>query len=81
VNVQQFLDLTALPEYIRRLPTFKDDFRVFVRQLDIGVGAVEDTVEFFPPVGIPESMIITVTAANANNLVNIEVWFLHSILR
>jgi hypothetical protein len=82
VNVQQFLDLTALPEYIRRLPTFKDDFRVFVRQLDLGVSSVEDTVEFFPPVGIPvESMVITVTAANVNNLVNIEVWFLHSILR
>jgi len=81
VNVQQFLDLTPLPEYIRRLPTFQDDFRVFVRQIDIGVSNIEDTVDFFPPFGIPTSMVITVTAANAANLVNIEVWFLHSILR
>lgn len=78
VGVQQTLDLTILPKYIRQLKTFRDDWRVFVRQLDTDVSAFEEDIDFTAD---NSAMIFTLTSVNANAEVSIEAWILHSVIR
>lgn len=82
VNVQQSWDIRKLPKYVRRIPSFKDDFRVFVRQVDDGVSSVSKFIDFgVGSDGVPISMILTLTAAAPTDRVDIEAWFLHSVVR
>lgn len=81
VAVQQSWDLSALPQYIRERPTFVDDFRVFVRQVDVGVSDVSKDIEFVEVDGVFTEMMLTLTAADEANLIDIEAWFLHSVVR
>lgn len=78
VNVQQSWDLTELPKYVREIPSFRDDFRVFVRQVDVGVSAVSKNIEFSADNSV---MFLTLTAASALNLIDVEAWFIHSTVR
>jgi hypothetical protein len=81
VNVKQSWDLTKLPKYVRASPTFRDNFRVFVRQTDVGVSDVSKDIEFLPAAGAPTAIVLTLTAASAFNNVDIEFWYIHSVVR
>ena len=81
-DVQQSWDLTLLPKYIRERTTFKDDFRIFVRQVDAGVSAVSKEVDFgLDAEGVATTLLLTLTAASEDNLIDIEAWFIHSMVR
>lgn len=81
VNVQQTLDLTGLPEAVRKDPTFQDNWRVFVRQVSAGITDVSPNVDFLPPVGTPEQMVLTLTAMTPLDQLSIEAWYIHSVVR
>lgn len=81
VDVQQSWDLTLLPKYIRERPDFKDDFRVFVRQVDPGVSEVSKDIDFAEAGGAVVAMVLTLTAANATDLIDVEAWFMPSLVR
>lgn len=81
VGVQQSWDLTLLPKYIRERPSFKDDFRVFVRQVDVGVSAVDKAIDFVEVDGVATEMVLTLTASSVDDLIDIEAWFIHSTVR
>lgn len=81
IDVQQSWDLTLLPEYVRKRPSFVDDFRVFIRQVDVGVSAVSKDINFVEVDGSFTEMVLTLTAADASNLIDVEAWFLHSWVR
>jgi len=81
VNVQQSWDLRSLPEYVRKGLTFRDNFRVFVRQVDPGVSDVSKVIDFFPAVGAPTEIVLTLTAAAPNDQIDIEFWYIHSTVR
>jgi hypothetical protein len=81
VDVQQSWDLSALPPYIRERPSFVDDFLVLVRQVDTGVSDVSKDIEFVEVDGVFTEMVLTLTAADEANLIDIEAWFLHSVVR
>jgi hypothetical protein len=81
VGVKQSWDLTALPKYVRESSTFRDNFRVFVRQTDVGVSDVSKDIEFLPAVGAPTAIVLTLTASSPFDDVDIEFWFVHSVVR
>jgi len=81
VGVQQSWDITSLPKYLRDIESFKDNWRVFVRQVDPGISSVEPGVDFLPAVGTPEEIVLTLTAANASNAIDVEFWYIHSTVR
>ena len=81
VAVQQSWDLSVLPKYIRERPTFVDDFRVFVRQVDEGVSDVSKDIEFVEVDGVFTEMVLTLTASDAADLIDIEAWFIQSSVR
>lgn len=80
-DVEQSWDLTLLPRSVREDPTFKDNFRIFVRQIDAGITAVSEEIEFEPEEGLPESLILTLTAANTTDRLSVEAWYLYSAIR
>jgi hypothetical protein len=82
VDVQQTWDLTKLPKYLREIPSFRDDFRIFVRQVDVGISNVSKDVNFaIDSSGVIVGLVLTLTAADPANLIDIEAWFLHSTVR
>jgi hypothetical protein len=81
INVQQAWDLRQMPMAARSDPNFRDLFRIFVRQVDPGISAVSKVVSFLPATGVPEEVVLTLTAAAFWNLIDIEFWFLHSVIR
>lgn len=82
VDVKQTWDLRVLPPDFRRIPSFRDNWRVFVRRVDVGVTKVSEDIEFINDVeGFPVGMVLTLTAAASSNVVNIEAWFIHSTVR
>jgi hypothetical protein len=81
VNVQQAWDITQIPKYARDIKSFKNNWRVFVRQVDPGVSDVSKVINFLPLVGTPTQIVLTLTAADFFNLIDIEFWYIHSIVR
>lgn len=81
VGVQQSWDLTVLPKTVREVKSFRDDFRVFVRQVDSGVSDVSKDIGFFPATGAPTAMVLTLTSAAPGSRIDIEAWFIHSTVR
>lgn len=81
VNVQQFLDLTELPKNVRVDPTFRDNWRVFVRQVSAGISDVSPVIDFFPAFGPPTQMVLTLTALTPLDQIAIEAWYIHSVVR
>jgi hypothetical protein len=82
VGVQQTWDLRVMPLDFRRILSFRDDWRVFVRQVDAGISDVDENIGFVDDAnGFPVGMVLTLTAASPANLIAIEAWFLHSIIR
>jgi hypothetical protein len=81
VGVQQAWDITQIPKYIREVDSFRDNWRVFVRQVDPGVSDVSKEIDFSPPVGTPTEIVLTLTAADFFNLIDIEFWYIHSVVR
>lgn len=81
VDVQQSLDLTVMPRLVREDPTFRDNWRVFVRQVGAGVSAVSSVIDFFPTFGAPTQMLLTLTALTPLDRVAIEAWYIHSVVR
>ncbi len=80
VSVAQPCDLTALPKSVRAQPGFKRSIIIFARPLDAGLTAVEAEVTFDPPTGVPETMIITVTASDPSDEIALDVWCLHAFI-
>ena len=81
VDVEQSWDLTILPRRVREDPTFRDNFRIFVRQIDAGIASVSPEVEFEPEEGLPETLVLTLTAASADNELSVEAWYIYSAVR
>ena len=81
VNVTQSFDIAALPKYVRDESNFKDNWRVFVRQVSEGVSDVSPDVSFTPAAGTPTALVLTLTAAAPTDVIDIEAWFLHSVVR
>jgi hypothetical protein len=81
VNVQQSWDITDLPKYLRNIKSFKNNWRVFVRQVDVGISDVSKAIDFLPLVGTPEEIVLTLTAATPFDLIDIEFWYIHSLVR
>lgn len=81
VNVQQTLDLRLIPKNVRVDPTFRDNWRIFVRQISLGVTAVSPFVEFLPLTGVPDLMVLTLTAMTPLDQVRIDAQFLQSAVR
>lgn len=70
-----------MPENVRVDPTFRDNWRVFVRQVSAGITDVSPVVEFLPAVGVPEQMVLTLTAMTPLDQLSIEAWYIHSAVR
>jgi hypothetical protein len=82
VGVEQTLDLTSIPEQIRSDPSFVDNWRVFVVSLVSGLSAMSHLVEFtFDANGLPNAMVLTLTAAAVGNTCSIEAVYQHSEVR
>jgi hypothetical protein len=81
VNVQQSWDITKLPVAVREDPNVRDLFRIFVRQVDIGLSLVDSAVDFLPASGPPEEIVLTLSASGVDVPIEIEFWFLHSVIR
>ena len=81
-DVQQVWDLTALPKYVREQRTFADDWRVFARPVGSGLTAVSEAIEFVEDDdGVPVGMRLTFTAAAESDEINLEAWFMQSVIR
>lgn len=81
VNVTQSWDISSMPEYIRRIESFKDSWQVFVRQVDPDVSNVDKNVSFEPDPGTPERIVLSLTSSNAAAQVDVEFCFFHSTVR
>jgi hypothetical protein len=74
----------GMPSAIRQDPTFRDNWLVFVRQVDPGITSVAPDIEFLPPAGpgvIPTTIRLTLDAAAITDAIDIEFWYLHSPIR
>jgi hypothetical protein len=78
VGVQQLLDLSELPAYLREQKSFRDDWRVFVRRSNLDVSDVVSSVDFSAD---NTKMIFTLTSLNVDAQIDIEAWFMHSVVR
>ena len=81
VGVQQRWDLSVLPEAVREDPTFRDNWRIFARQVSPDITNIRPDVDFAPAAGIPDEIILTADALDANAEIDIEFWYIHSIVR
>jgi len=81
VGVQQTLDVTSLPDAVLEDPTFADNWRIFVRQVDPGITNVSPDVSFLPLTGKPQQMVLTVDAAAPTDNLDIEAWYIQSTVR
>lgn len=81
VNVQQSWDLSSMPHSIREDPTFRDNWRIFVRQVDTGVSDVRPMPDFLPATGAPDQILLTLTSSDPADSIEIEFWYIHSVVR
>lgn len=81
VLAPQTFDISFLPKYVRASKHFKDNWRVFVRQIDPGVTDCGLEPDFLPAVGIPNEMVLFFTSAAASDKVEVEAWYMHSVIR
>lgn len=77
-DVQQSWDLTALPEYIRADPAFKNSLLIFTRGSST-LTDVSSEVAFDPPTGVPEALVLTLSSSTLAEI-KLDVWCLHSLL-
>lgn len=76
------LGSAALPLAVREDPTFRDNWRIFVRQTDPGITSVSAAVEFLPAApATPTTLRLVVDSDNIANEADIEFWYLHSVVR
>ncbi len=80
VSVTQTLDLTALSKSVREQPYFKRSIVIWARPVSPGLTAVEADVTFSPPTGVPTSCTITLTASDAEDVIALDLWVLHSFI-
>lgn len=80
-DVTQSFDLSILPANLLEDPTFKDNWRIFARQVDDGITAVSGAITFTPSSGIPEALVLTLTSDDVANVLDIEFWYLNSPIR
>lgn len=76
-DVQQSWDLTnAFLPYLRADPMFKGSLVLFVK------GAIADVsaVSFLPATGVPETLVLTLTAGAITDEIDLDVWCLQSVL-
>lgn len=81
VGVQQSWDLSVLPRGVREDLTFYDNFRIFVRQVDSRVTALDPNVTFSSAAGTPEEINLAFDCTDEAALVEIEFWYVHSVVR
>lgn len=83
-QVQKF-DITILPRNVRQDETFADNFRVFVRAQSAGIQNVSPTIDFDYVTEnteqIPVTLNITLDSDNVDNGIDVEAWYIHSIVR
>ena len=77
-GVEQSLDLTLLPEYVRKSAFFRDSWRVFAQPLDDGVSQINPEVDFNSD---NDLMLFTLDSNSVDAAVHIEAWFLVSPIR
>jgi len=70
-----------LPDAVLEDPTFADNWRIFVRQVDPGITNVSPDVSFLPLTGKPQQMVLTVDAAAPTDNLDIEAWYIQSVVR
>ncbi len=76
------IDLTDLPEDIRTDPNFRDNWRVFVRQVDDGVSAVSAAIDFTPASpATPTAMTLVATASATSDTLALEAVFTPTSVR
>ena len=76
----QSWDLSEIPAAVRASEGFKRSFLVFARPISPGLSFVDPVVSFLPAVGVPNEIVLTVTAAGAADELALDVWCLHSII-
>jgi hypothetical protein len=81
VLVPQSFDISFLPPYVRASKEFKNNWRVFVRQIDTGVTDCGLEPDFLPAVGTPTELVLLFTAAAPTDVVEVEAWYMHSVIR
>jgi hypothetical protein len=78
-DVQQSWDLTALPEYIRADPAFKNSLLIFARAVSASLTDVSADVAFLPSTGTPTALVLTMTTTTLS-VIGLDVWCLHSAI-
>ncbi len=74
--------LPLVSESLRSDPEFRDNWHIFVKQVDDGITAVGDAVEFTPAApAIPTAMTIVVTAASADDVLSFDALFIPTQVR
>jgi len=80
-GVTQSVDLSSLPDGVKQDSTFEDNFQILVSP-GAGISNVSSEASFsYDANGVPISMDFTLDSTDAANLIEIELWYLHSAIR
>lgn len=75
-------DISKLPLSVKQDASFSDNFIVFVRSSSSGLTNVSKDVNFnYDTEGLPAELLLTLDSDNAFNLIDVEAWYIHSVVR
>lgn len=76
------INLTALPGTVLSDPNFRDNWRVFVKQVGEGITDVDEAIDFTPASpAVPTAMVLTVAAAATTDILDLEAVFTPTSVR
>lgn len=77
-QVQQAFSTEKLPPYVRATKSFRDDWRIFLKPRNSQIANLSISVDFADD---NSAFILTFDSANPNAEVDVEAWFVPSLVR
>jgi len=75
-------DISDMPEAVLEDPTVRDNWLVLARQVDPGITNLSPNVDFFPAApATPTQLLLTMDVANITDVLDVELWYIHSVTR
>lgn len=72
-------DISDMPDAVLQDPTVRDNFLVLARQVSAGITNLSPDVDFLPAApAAPTTLRLNLTSDNIANIIDIEIWCIHS---
>ena len=75
-------DISDMPKAVLEDPTMRDNWLVLARQVSPGITNLSPNVDFFPAApAAPTELRLTMDVSAPTDVLDVELWYIHSVTR